>query len=95
MVLLLNFRPLSLSVSLSPPGRPPSNPLPQVVAQRLMVQGAGNVAVATTATSYRPTHTAATIARSILKTDGIRGFFRGYSVSLLTDAPSSGIFWML
>ena len=36
---------------------------------------------------------AVTIAREIFEREGLRGFYRGYGMSLLTYAPNSGLWW--
>ncbi|XP_062029377.1 uncharacterized protein LOC133745333 [Rosa rugosa] len=55
-----------------------------VVSQRLMVQGySGHV---------RYTG-GMDVARQILKTDGIRGFYRGFGLSIMTYSPSSAVWW--
>uniref|UniRef100_A0A164VX08 Mitochondrial carrier protein n=1 Tax=Daucus carota subsp. sativus TaxID=79200 RepID=A0A164VX08_DAUCS len=55
-----------------------------VVSQRLMVQGyAGH-------TSYNG---GLDVARKILKSDGIRGFYRGFGLSVMTYSPSSAVWW--
>lgn len=55
-----------------------------VVSQRLMVQGyAGH-------TSYNG---GVDVARKILKSDGIRGFYRGFGLSVMTYSPSSAVWW--
>lgn len=54
------------------------------VSQRLMVQGyAGH-------TSYNG---GVDVARKILKSDGIRGFYRGFGLSVMTYSPSSAVWW--
>lgn len=63
-----------------------------VISQRLMVHGRPVTDGAVRTSPPKPT--AASEIRLILSSEGIRGFFRGYGVSLLTQAPASGIFWM-
>lgn len=66
-----------------------------VVSQRLMVQG-----------SYNPSHISNPSSsncskyvngidafRKILKTDGVRGLYRGFGISILTYAPSNAVWW--
>lgn len=33
------------------------------------------------------------VARKILKSDGIRGFYRGFGLSVMTYSPSSAVWW--
>lgn len=56
-----------------------------VVSQTLMVQGLPGAK-----SSYK----AREIVSMIYKNDGLRGFFRGYTVSLLTFVPSSAVWWL-
>ncbi len=58
-----------------------------VVAQRLMIQEMGK-----TGFSYKGGLDA---VRQIYKTEGIRGFFKGFGASLLTHAPESAIWWII
>ncbi|GLJ44257.1 hypothetical protein SUGI_0925050 [Cryptomeria japonica] len=55
-----------------------------VVSQRLMVQGTAG------AIKYRGGFDA---ARKIIKTDGIRGLYRGFGMSVLTYSPTSAVWW--
>ncbi|KAL6135494.1 hypothetical protein ACLB2K_067722 [Fragaria x ananassa] len=55
-----------------------------VVSQRLMVQGYSGHARYTGGMD---------VARQILKTDGIRGFYRGFGLSIMTYSPSSAVWW--
>ncbi|KAH9569098.1 hypothetical protein CY35_03G114300 [Sphagnum magellanicum] len=55
-----------------------------VVSQRLMVQGTPG------ATKYNGSIDA---IRKILRTDGIRGLYRGFGMSVLTYSPSSAVWW--
>jgi len=56
-----------------------------VVSQKLMVQGQNSTAKATTSAKQ--------LIRDTFAKEGIKGFYKGYRISLLTFAPSSGIFW--
>jgi solute carrier family 25 protein 44 len=53
-----------------------------VVSQRLMVDRRGGGAA-----------TARLVAKAIIRDEGARGFWKGTAASLLTFAPTSGIFW--
>ncbi|WOK93211.1 solute carrier family 25 member 44-like isoform X1 [Canna indica] len=55
-----------------------------VVSQRLMVQGSA------TAAKYRGGVDA---FRKILCSDGLRGLYRGFGMSILTYAPSNAVWW--
>lgn len=55
-----------------------------IVSQRLMVQGYSGHA------SYNG---GLDVARKILKSEGIRGLYRGFSLSVLTYSPSSAVWW--
>lgn len=57
-----------------------------VVSQRLMVQGGG----ATSACKYAG---GVDTFRKILSTDGPRGLYRGFGISILTYAPSNAVWW--
>ncbi|KAL9997826.1 putative mitochondrial carrier protein [Helianthus debilis subsp. tardiflorus] len=59
-----------------------------VVSQRLMVQG-GNTAH-TGAVRYNGGIDA---FRKIIQTDGVRGLYRGFGISILTYAPSNAVWW--
>eukprot|EP01018_Ginkgo_biloba_P032487 Gb_36139 [translate_table: standard] len=56
-----------------------------VISQRLMVQGSGSVS-----SNYSGGLNA---FGSIVKTDGFRGLYRGFGISVLTYAPSSALWW--
>lgn len=55
-----------------------------IVSQRLMVQGYSGHA------SYNG---GLDVARKILKSEGIRGLYRGFGLSVLTYSPSSAVWW--
>ncbi|KAG0576786.1 hypothetical protein KC19_5G107600 [Ceratodon purpureus] len=55
-----------------------------VVSQRLMVQGTPG------AHQYKGSMDA---IRTILRTDGVRGFYRGFGMSVLTYSPSNAVWW--
>ncbi|CAI9752758.1 unnamed protein product [Fraxinus pennsylvanica] len=55
-----------------------------VVSQRLMVQGYSGHA------TYNG---GLDVSRKILKSDGIRGFYRGFGLSVMTYSPSSAVWW--
>ncbi|KAI5073261.1 hypothetical protein GOP47_0011274 [Adiantum capillus-veneris] len=55
-----------------------------VVSQRLMIQGTPE------ATKYSGGFD---VVRKILKTDGIRGLYRGFGMSVITYSPSSAVWW--
>lgn len=55
-----------------------------LVSQRLMVQGQGHAG---------PRHTTISLVSSILREEGLRGFFKGYWASVWTYAPSSAVWW--
>ncbi|GJX96635.1 solute carrier family 25 member 44-like protein [Tanacetum coccineum] len=57
-----------------------------VVSQRLMVQGGQNV----NCLKYNGGIDA---FRKIIHTDGIRGLYRGFGISILTYAPSNAVWW--
>ncbi|PWA55935.1 Mitochondrial carrier domain-containing protein [Artemisia annua] len=57
-----------------------------VVSQRLMVQGGNNV----NCLKYNGGIDA---FRKIIHTDGIRGLYRGFGISILTYAPSNAVWW--
>ncbi|XP_068663970.1 uncharacterized protein [Aristolochia californica] len=60
-----------------------------VISQRLMVQGSGSAPVATNC-KYRGGIDA---FRKILVSDGLRGLYRGFGMSILTYAPSNAVWW--
>ncbi|XP_065855063.1 uncharacterized protein [Euphorbia lathyris] len=55
-----------------------------VVSQKLMVQGYSG---------HAKYNGGLDVARTILKSDGIRGFYRGFGLSVLTYSPSSAVWW--
>ncbi|KAL9263122.1 Solute carrier family 25 member 44-like protein [Drosera capensis] len=55
-----------------------------VVSQKLMVQGYSGHA------SYNG---GLDVARKIVKSDGIRGLYRGFGLSIMTYSPSSAVWW--
>ncbi|XP_074568318.1 uncharacterized protein LOC141824881 [Curcuma longa] len=55
-----------------------------VVSQKLMVQGYSGFA------KYNGGFD---VARKILKSEGIRGLYRGFGLSIMTYAPSSAVWW--
>ncbi|XP_019456598.1 PREDICTED: solute carrier family 25 member 44-like [Lupinus angustifolius] len=55
-----------------------------VVSQKLMVQGYSGHAQYSGGLD---------VARKILKSDGIRGFYRGFGLSVVTYSPSSAVWW--
>ncbi|XP_059642181.1 uncharacterized protein LOC132284128 [Cornus florida] len=55
-----------------------------VISQRLMVQGYSGH------TSYNG---GLDVARKVLKSDGIRGLYRGFGLSVMTYSPSSAVWW--
>ncbi|KAK3032546.1 hypothetical protein RJ639_036785 [Escallonia herrerae] len=55
-----------------------------VVSQRLMVQGYSGHA------SYNG---GLDVARQVLKSDGVRGLYRGFGLSVMTYSPSSAVWW--
>lgn len=59
-----------------------------VISQRLMVQGGQSM-------SQRSTNYSGGIDafRTIIKTDGLRGLYRGFGMSILTYAPSNALWW--
>ncbi|XP_042511514.1 solute carrier family 25 member 44-like [Macadamia integrifolia] len=59
-----------------------------VVSQRLMVQG--SIGNPNTPCKYRGGIDA---FRKILNTDGLRGLYRGFGMSILTYAPSNAVWW--
>lgn len=70
-----------------------------VVTQRLQIQGMKRyrqldpkVDLAT-ATAKRQPDTLMGVCRKIVKYDGLSGFYRGYFVSLMSNVPTSGIWW--
>ncbi|XP_015581976.1 solute carrier family 25 member 44 isoform X1 [Ricinus communis] len=55
-----------------------------VVSQKLMVQGYSG---------HAKYNGGLDVARKIMKTDGIRGFYRGFGLSVMTYSPSSAVWW--
>lgn len=55
-----------------------------VVSQRLMVQGYSGHA------TYKG---GLDVARKVIKSDGIRGLYRGFGLAVLTYSPSSAVWW--
>ncbi|CDP02337.1 unnamed protein product [Coffea canephora] len=55
-----------------------------VVSQKLMVQGYSGHA------SYNG---GLDVVRQVLKTDGVRGLYRGFGLSIMTYSPSSAVWW--
>ncbi|KAJ0963519.1 hypothetical protein J5N97_028641 [Dioscorea zingiberensis] len=55
-----------------------------VVSQKLMVQGYSGF------TKYNG---GLDVARQILKSDGVRGLYRGFGLSVMTYSPSSAVWW--
>lgn len=58
-----------------------------IISQRLMVQGQGQCSK-----THKP-NGAGMIIRQIWEHRGVRGFYRGYGISLMTYAPTSGVWW--
>lgn len=63
-----------------------------VVSQRLMVQGSNNNPVTSNLSSYRY-NGGIDAFRKIVRTDGLRGLYRGFGISTLTYAPSNAVWW--
>ncbi|ERN11185.1 hypothetical protein AMTRI_Chr04g180600 [Amborella trichopoda] len=61
-----------------------------VVSQRLMVQGGNAAGPCALSTKYSGGVDA---IRTIIRSDGLRGLYRGFGVSILTYAPSNAIWW--
>lgn len=61
-----------------------------VVSQRLMVSGSQNMLPNVHSGNYRNGLDA---FRQILCTDGLRGLYRGFGISILTYAPSNAVWW--
>ncbi|KAJ4960212.1 hypothetical protein NE237_020122 [Protea cynaroides] len=55
-----------------------------VVSQKLMVQGYSG---------YATYNGGLDVARKIVKSDGIRGLYRGFGLSVMTYSPSSAVWW--
>jgi len=69
-----------------------------VITQRLQIQGMKrrdpskvDIQTATTKTNIRGSVEA--VCRKIIKYDGLSGFYRGYFISLMSNVPTSGIWW--
>ncbi|KAF7843565.1 solute carrier family 25 member 44 [Senna tora] len=62
-----------------------------VVSQRLMVQNVGNLS--NTKGSAHLYVNGIDAFRKILNTDGPRGLYRGFGISILTYAPSNAVWW--
>ncbi|EYU21342.1 hypothetical protein ABFS82_09G121100 [Erythranthe guttata] len=58
-----------------------------VISQRLMAQGSGLTALPCKYIN------GADAFRKILSTDGVRGLYRGFGISILTYAPSNAVWW--
>lgn len=54
------------------------------VSQKLMVQGYSG---------HQKYNGGLDVARKIIKSDGIRGLYRGFGLSVMTYAPSSAVWW--
>ncbi|XP_022150032.1 solute carrier family 25 member 44-like [Momordica charantia] len=63
-----------------------------VVSQRLMVQGRYNPTAPNAASSAHYIN-GIDAFRKILNTDGLRGLYRGFGISILTYAPSNAVWW--
>uniref|UniRef100_A0A6N2M151 Mitochondrial carrier protein n=1 Tax=Salix viminalis TaxID=40686 RepID=A0A6N2M151_SALVM len=55
-----------------------------VISQKLMVQGYSG---------HEKYNGGLDVARKIIRTDGIRGFYRGFGLSVMTYSPSSAVWW--
>lgn len=55
-----------------------------VVSQKLMVQGYSG---------YATYNGGLDVVRKVLKSDGVRGLYRGFGLSVMTYAPSSAVWW--
>ncbi|KAL6012037.1 hypothetical protein ACLOJK_002508 [Asimina triloba] len=55
-----------------------------VVSQKLMVQGYSG---------YARYNGGLDVARKVLKSEGLRGFYRGFGLSVMTYTPSSAVWW--
>ena len=58
-----------------------------IISQKLMVQGQGQCS-----TTYKAKG-AGMIIREIWEKQGPKGFYKGYSISLMTYGPTSGVWW--
>ncbi|KAL3568107.1 hypothetical protein D5086_030758 [Populus alba] len=54
------------------------------ISQKLMVQGYSG---------HEKYNGGLDVARKIIRTDGIRGFYRGFGLSVMTYSPSSAVWW--
>ncbi|XP_043540454.1 solute carrier family 25 member 44-like, partial [Chiloscyllium plagiosum] len=64
-----------------------------VLSQHLMVQGQAMGRFRETAPTSRRMGSAKEVVVQILRLDGPRGFYRGYTASLLTYIPNSALWW--
>ncbi|XP_072405112.1 solute carrier family 25 member 44-like isoform X2 [Chiloscyllium punctatum] len=64
-----------------------------VLSQHLMVQGQAMGRFRETAPTSRRMGSAKDVVVQILRLDGPRGFYRGYTASLLTYIPNSALWW--
>ncbi|KAK6928073.1 Mitochondrial substrate/solute carrier [Dillenia turbinata] len=55
-----------------------------VISQKMMVQGYSG---------YEKYNGGLDVARRIIKSDGIRGLYRGFGLSVITYSPSSAVWW--
>ncbi|XP_072966239.1 uncharacterized protein [Typha angustifolia] len=55
-----------------------------VICQRLMVQGLPGM------TTYKGPYD---VIQKVLKTEGIRGLYRGFGITILTQSPASALWW--
>ncbi|XP_009601906.1 uncharacterized protein [Nicotiana tomentosiformis] len=62
-----------------------------VVSQRLMVQGSGNSSCGVVGLKYY--NGGIDACRKIICSDGLRGLYRGFGISILTYAPSNAVWW--
>ncbi|OQS00195.1 Mitochondrial Carrier (MC) Family [Thraustotheca clavata] len=62
-----------------------------IVSQRMMIDGQGGPDMQSK-TRHR-TQGLMSIAKDIYRTQGVRGFYKGYVPSILTYAPSSALWW--
>nr|GME01832.1 solute carrier family 25 member 44-like [Ipomoea batatas] len=64
-----------------------------VVSQRLMVQGTRGHGRGASSSSSLKYHNGIDAFRKILSTDGPRGLYRGFGISIVTYAPSNAVWW--
>lgn len=64
-----------------------------VVSQRLMVQGGNGGSAKTTVPGGFKYSGGIDAFRKIIHTDGVRGLYRGFGISILTYAPSNAVWW--